>query len=37
MAAVMKEAVRVDEEACNQQQELMTRLIAENKVGQNVT
>jgi len=31
MAAVMKEAVRVDEEACNQQQELMARLIAENK------
>jgi len=31
MAAVMKEAVRVDEEACNQQQELMARLITENK------
>jgi len=31
MAAVMKEAVRVDEEACNQQQELVARLIAENK------
>jgi len=31
MAAVMKESVRVDEEACNQQQELMARLITENK------
>jgi len=31
MAAVMKEAVRVDEETCNQQQELMARLITENK------
>ena len=32
MAAVMKEAVRVDEDTCNQQQELMARLITENKV-----
>eukprot|EP00092_Neocalanus_flemingeri_P037140 GFUD01040428.1.p1 GENE.GFUD01040428.1~~GFUD01040428.1.p1 ORF type:complete len:563 (+),score=227.84 GFUD01040428.1:177-1865(+) len=31
MAAVMKEAVRVDEDTCNQQQELMARLITENK------
>ena len=32
MAAIMKESVRVDEEACNQQQELMARLMTENKV-----
>jgi len=31
MAAVMKESVRVDEEACTQQQELMARLMTENK------
>jgi len=31
MAAVMKEAVRVDEESCNQQQELMAKLVTENK------
>merc|ERR1711990_904130 len=31
MAAVMKEAVRVDEAACNQQQETVVRLITENK------
>jgi len=31
MAAVMKEAVRVDEAACNQQQETVIRLITENK------
>jgi len=31
MAAVMKEAVRVDESACNQQQETVVRLITENK------
>jgi len=31
MAAIMKESVRVDEEACNQQQELMARLMTENK------
>ena len=33
MAAVMKEAVRVDEENCNLQQEVMARLVTENKVG----
>jgi len=31
MAAVMKEAVRVDEAACNQQQETVVRLVTENK------
>lgn len=31
MASVMKEAVRVDEEVCNEQQELMARLVTENK------
>lgn len=31
MACVMKEAVRVDEETTNQQQELLARLITENK------
>jgi len=31
MAAVMKEAVRVDEENCNLQQEVMARLVTENK------
>ena len=33
MAAVMKEAVRVDEENCNLQQEVMARLVTENKVS----
>jgi len=31
MAAVMKEAVRMDEDSSNQQQEMMARLITENK------
>merc|ERR1712242_297054 len=31
MAAVMKEAVRMDEENCNLQQEVMARLVQENK------
>lgn len=31
MASVMKEAVRVDEDVCNEQQELMARLVTENK------
>jgi len=31
MAAVMKEAVRVDEENCNLQQEVLARLVTENK------
>merc|ERR1711953_301943 len=31
MAAVIKEAVRVDEAACNQQQETVVRLVTENK------
>ena len=33
MAAVMKEAVKVDEENTNLQQEVMARLITENKVS----
>ena len=33
MAAVMKEAVRMDEDSSNQQQEMMARLITENKVS----
>ena len=33
MAAVMKEAVRVDEDDCNLQQEVMARLVTENKVS----
>ena len=33
MAAVMKEAVKMDEENTNLQQEVMARLITENKVG----
>ena len=33
MAAVMKEAVRVDEETCNEQQELVVRLVTENRLG----
>ena len=33
MAAVMKEAVRMDEENCNLQQEVMARLVQENKVS----
>ena len=33
MAAVMKEAVWVDEENCNLQQEVMARLVTENKVS----
>ena len=32
MAAVMKEAAKVDEENTNLQQEVMARLITENKV-----
>ena len=32
MAAVMKEAVWVDEENCNLQQKVMVRLVPENKV-----
>lgn len=32
MAAVMKEAVRMDEENSNMQQETMARLVTENKV-----
>ena len=32
MAAVMREAVKVDEENTNLQQEVMARLITENKV-----
>jgi len=31
MAGVMKEAARADEEACNTQQELLARLVTENK------
>jgi len=31
MAAVMKEAVRMDEDSSNQQQEMMARLVTENK------
>ena len=34
MAAVMKEALKMDEENCNSQQELMARLVTENKVEQ---
>ena len=33
MAAVMKEAVRMDEDSSNQQQEMMARLLTENKVS----
>ena len=33
MAAVMKEAVKMDEENTNLQQEVMARLITKNKVG----
>ena len=32
MAGVMKEAVRVDDEDCSRQQELLSRLATENKV-----
>ena len=34
MAAVMKEALKMDEENCHSQQELMARLVTENKVEQ---
>ena len=35
MAGVMKEAVRVDDEDCSRQQELLSRLATENKVSVN--
>ena len=37
MAAVMKEAVKADEENSNMQQETMARLVTENKVTVNVS